>query len=115
MTTEATTEVETFPGPWPSVLLEMKDFVDLWFLTKRKHAATVKIFISRRLVPQASLQPHVREFKASLANIAGCRVVLKGTEAAAHKIEIEYGRSHEWTMEPHQLGLRAHRHRPGGV
>ena len=90
--TDAFIEAETFPGHWPSVLLEMKDFVDLWFLTKRKPAATVRIFISRRLVPQASLQPHVREFKASLANIAGCRVVLKGTEAAAHKIEIEYGR-----------------------
>ncbi len=93
MSTEAMTEVENFPGPWPAVLLEMKDFVDLWFLTKRKHAATVRIFISRRLVPQAKLQPHVREFKASLASIAGCRVELKGTEAPAHKIEIEYRRA----------------------
>ena len=93
MTVQATTEVETFPGPWPSVLLEMKDFVDLWFLTKRKHAATVKIFISRRLVPQANLQPHVREFKASLAHIAGCRIELKGTVADTHKIEIDYGRT----------------------
>lgn len=86
-------EVEIFQGPWPAVLLEMKDFVDLWFLTKRKHAATVRIFISRTLVPQANLQPHVRQFKASLANIAGCRIELKGTGAAMHKIEIEYRRS----------------------
>ena len=87
------TEIESFPGPWPSVLLEMKDFVDLWFLTKRKHAATVRIFISSTLVPQAQLQPHVREFKASLAHIAGCRIELKGTVADTHKIEIEYGRT----------------------
>jgi hypothetical protein len=93
MNTEALTEVENFPGPWPSVLLEMKDFVDLWFLTKRKHAATVRIFISRTLVPQAKLQPHMREFKASLQHIAGCRIELKGTEAAAHKIVIEYRRT----------------------
>ena len=92
MSPEALTEVESFPGPWPAVLLEMKDFVDLWFLTKRKHAATVRIFISRALVPPAKLQPHMREFKASLANIAGCRIELKGTAAAAHKIEIEYRR-----------------------
>jgi hypothetical protein len=92
-TVDGVIEVESFPGPWPSVLLEMKDFVDLWFLTKRKHAVTVRILISRRLVPHAKLQPHVREFKASLANIAGCRIELKGTEAATHKIEIEYRRS----------------------
>ena len=53
----------------------------------------MRIFISRRLVPQAKLQPHMREFKASLTHIAGCRVELKGTEAAAHKIEIEYRRA----------------------
>ena len=90
MSTEAMTEVENFPGPWPAVLLEMKDFVDLWFLAKKRRAATVRIFISRTLVPQTRLQPHVREFKASLTTIAGCRVELKGTEAPAHKIEIEY-------------------------
>lgn len=88
-----TTETETFPGPWPAVLVEMKDFVDLWFLARKRRDATVRIFISRALVPQAKLQPHVREFKASLGTIPQCRIELKGTEDAAHKIEIEYGRT----------------------
>ena len=88
------TDIETFLAPWPGVLVEMKDFVDLRFLvmgTKRQ-AATVRIYISRTLVSPAELQPHVREFRASIARIPNCRIELKGTEQAAHKIEIEYGR-----------------------
>jgi hypothetical protein len=88
------TDVETFLAPWPGVLLEMKDFVDLWFLAmgKKRHAATVRIFISKTLVSQDKLQPHVREFKASISRIPNCRIELKGTEQPAHKIEIEYRR-----------------------
>ena len=59
----------------------------------KKHQATaVRIFISKPLVAEADLQPHVRQFKASLARIPNCRIELKGTEQATHKIEIEYGR-----------------------
>jgi hypothetical protein len=87
-----TTHVETFVAPWPGVLVEMKDFVDLWFLARgsRRRPATLKIFISKALVPQARLQPHVREFKASISRIPDCRIELKATGQAAHKIEIEY-------------------------
>jgi len=90
----AKTDTEIFPAPWPGVLVEMKDFVDLWFLAlgQRRQAATVRIFISKTLVPQAKLQPHVREFRASIARIPNCRIELRGTEEAAHKIEIEYRR-----------------------
>jgi hypothetical protein len=90
----AMTDTEIFPAPWPGVLVEMKDFVDLWFLASgtRRQAATIRIFISKILVPQAKLQPHVREFRASISRIPNCRIELKGTEQAAHKIEIEYGR-----------------------
>jgi hypothetical protein len=52
----------------------------------------VRIFISKTLVSQAQLQPHVREFRASISRIPNCRIELKGTEQAAHKIEIEYRR-----------------------
>jgi hypothetical protein len=88
------TDVETFLAPWPGVLVEMKDYIDLWFLAmgKKRQPATVRIFISKTLVSQASLQPHVREFRTSIARIPDCRIELKGTEQPAHKIEIEYGR-----------------------
>ena len=88
------TEIEIFLAPWPGVLLEMKDFVDLWFLAmgKKRQAATLRIFISKTLVSQAKLQPHVREFRASIARIPNCRIELKATDQAAHKIEIEYRR-----------------------
>ena len=90
----ALTDVEMFLAPWPGVLVEMKDFVDLWFLAMggKRQAAAVRIFISKMLVSQAQLQPHVREFRASIARIPNCRIELKGTAQAAHKIEIEYRR-----------------------
>ena len=88
------TDIETFLTPWPGVLVEMKDYIDLWFLARgrRRQAATLRIFISKILVSQANLQPHVRAFRASIARIPDCRIELRGTEQAAHKIEIEYGR-----------------------
>lgn len=94
MKARAMTDIETFLAPWPGVLVEMKDFVDLSFLAmgKKRQAATVRIFISKTLVSQAKLQPHVREFRASISRIPNCRIELKGTEEAAHKIEIEYRR-----------------------
>ena len=90
----AMTDSETFVAPWPGVLVEMKDFVDLCFLARgtKRQAATVRIFISKTLVAQAKLQPHVREFRASIARIPNCRIELKGTDQAAHKIEIDYRR-----------------------
>ena len=91
---DARRDVETFRAPWPGVLVEMKDFVDLWFLAlgARREATAVRIFISKALVPPARLQPHVREFRASLARIPNCRIELKGTEHSEHMIEIEYRR-----------------------
>ena len=85
---------ETFLASWPGVLVEMKDFVDLWFLAKGKgpQPATIRIFISKALVSRAQLQPHVRRFRASISRIPHCRIELKATEQAAHKIEIEYRR-----------------------
>jgi hypothetical protein len=87
-------DAESFAAPWPGVLAEMKDFVDLWFLAggTRREATVVRVFISKTLVPQARLQPHVRELREALARIPNCRIELKGTELAAHRIEIEYRR-----------------------
>jgi hypothetical protein len=87
-------DAESFAAPWPGVLAEMKDFVDLWFLAggTRREATVVRVFISKTLVSQARLQPHVRELREALARIPNCRIELKGTELAAHRIEIEYRR-----------------------
>jgi hypothetical protein len=92
--TPAMTDSETFLAPWPGVLLEMKDFVDLWFLARgrKRQAEAIRIFVSKALVSRADLQPHVREFRASLSRIPNCRIELKATEQAAHRIEIDYRR-----------------------
>jgi hypothetical protein len=88
------TESETFVAPWPVVLAEMKDFLDLWFLVRSKASGptAIRIFISKVLVGAGELQPHVRRFRASLAGIPDCRIELKATREAAHRIDIEYGR-----------------------
>ena len=93
-TSQLRTETERFTAPWPGVLVVMKDFVDLWFLAtgRQRQATAVRVFIAKALVPQARLQPHMQGFKASLANIPGCRLEIKGTEEPAHRIEIEYRR-----------------------
>lgn len=90
---EQGTEMERFAAAWPEVLVEMKDFVDLWFLAmgRKRRATAVRVFISKPLVARSKLQPHMQAFKASLANIPGCRLEIKGTEEPAHRIEIEYG------------------------
>ena len=87
-------DVETFASPWPGVLVEMKAFIELWFLAlgNRRKPTALRIFISKALVAQANLQPHVQEFKASIPRIPDCRLEFKGTEQASHKIEIEYRR-----------------------
>jgi len=88
------TDVEIFRSPWPGVLVEMKAFIELWFLAlgNRRKPTALRIFISKALVAQANLQPHVQEFKASIPRIPDCRLEFKGTEQASHKIEIEYRR-----------------------
>jgi len=93
-TLQVATDVETFASPWPGVLVEMKAFIELWFLAlgNRRQASALRIFISKALVSQANLQPHVQEFRASMPRIPDCRIEIKGTEQAAHKIEIEYRR-----------------------
>lgn len=85
------TSVESFRSPWPEVLVEMKDYLDLYFLSrgKQRQSATIRIFISKSLVRHTQLQPHVQRFKASLTRIPDCRVEFRGTEESAHKIEIE--------------------------
>jgi len=92
--TPVETDIETFRAPWPGVLVEMKAFVELWFLAlgNRRRATALRIFISKALVSQAKLQPHMQEFRASMPRIPDCRIEIKGTELAAHQIEIEYRR-----------------------
>jgi hypothetical protein len=85
-------KVDTFPAAWPGVLVEMKDFVDLCFLARgdARRTAMIRVFISKTLVPQNRLQPHVQQFRSSIARIPNCRIELKATQDTAHKIEIEY-------------------------
>ena len=57
------TDIETFAAPWPVVLAEMKDFIDLWFLARsaKRQTAGLRIFISKALVAQAAWAVPVRD------------------------------------------------------
>jgi hypothetical protein len=86
--------VETFSGPWPDVLVEMKEFVDLSFLAagSQRRSANIRILIARQLAPQAHLQPHIARFRQALSRMPSCHIELNSTDEGAHKIEIEYRR-----------------------
>ena len=86
--------VETFSGPWPDVLLDMQEFVELSFMANgsKPRGANIRVLIARQLVPQSSLQPHIARFRQAISGMPGCRIELKGTEQAMHTIEIEYRR-----------------------
>ena len=86
--------VETFSGPWPEVLVDMQEFVELSFMAAgtKKRAASVRVFIARALVPQSSLQPHIARFRQTLSALPGCQIELKGSDQSAHRIEIQYRR-----------------------
>ena len=92
--TEISKHVEAFSGPWPDVLIDMKEFVELSFLaagTKRR-AANIQVLIARQLVPPSCLQPHIARFKQAISGMPSCRIELKGTDQPVHTIEIEYRR-----------------------
>ena len=86
--------VEAFSGPWPDVLIDMQEFVELSFLaagTKRR-AANIRVLIARQLVPPSYLQPHIARFRQAISGMPSCRIELKSTDQTVHTIEIEYRR-----------------------
>ena len=86
--------VKRFSGPWPEVLGDMKEFVELSFLAAgtQRRAANIRVLIARPLVPPMRLQPHVARFRRTLSEMPGCRIELKSTAQTMHTIEIEYRR-----------------------
>jgi hypothetical protein len=86
--------VEAFSGPWPDVLSDMKEFVELSFLAagRKRRAANIRVLIARELVPSSYLQPHIARFKQALSGMPSCRIELKSTDQPMHTIEIEYRR-----------------------
>lgn len=85
-----------FDAPWPVVLAEMKDFVDLVRLhaTGRSYRRmTVRVRLSqtalaRQGIPEAGLQPWFGEFRALMAALRDCQFEPIATEEPTHKINI---------------------------
>lgn len=94
MSNDISKYVQRFSGPWPDVLLDMQEFVELSFTAAGSTArgASIRVLIARQLVPQSSLQPHIARFRQAISGMPGCRIELKGTEQAMHTVEIEYRR-----------------------
>jgi hypothetical protein len=83
-------DAEIFDAPWPDVLARMQEYIELCCLARGRAPEAITVYISRRLVNQTELQPHVREFRAALPPRPACRTVLKGSNDASHRVEITY-------------------------
>ncbi len=86
-----------FAAPWPAVLVEMKDFVDLARLATggAYTAMAVKVNIAKT-VPAEWLAPSAHspfgQFRALLDALPRCRVGYAAVELPAHRIDIEIQR-----------------------
>jgi hypothetical protein len=83
-------DAESFDSPWPGVLARMREYIELCCLARGRAPEAITVYISKRLVKESQLQPHVRDFRATLPNQPACRTQLKGSDAPAHRVEITY-------------------------
>lgn len=86
-----------FTAPWPAILVEMKDFIDLARLSTGGDylSMTVKVNIAKT-VPAESLTPSAvspfGQFRVILGGLPRCRVGYVAVEHSAHRVDIEIER-----------------------
>lgn len=86
-----------FAAPWPAVLVEMKDFIDLARLSTggAYESMAVKIGVAKS-VPAELLDPSPAspfgQFRAILSAFPRCRVEYAAVEPPAHRVHIEIQR-----------------------
>jgi hypothetical protein len=84
-----------FDAPWPAVLVEIKDFIDLARLSTggAYQAMAVKVELAKSLVSAESLAARPAspfgQFRAILASLPRCQLDYAATERSAHRVHIE--------------------------
>jgi hypothetical protein len=116
------TDTETFVAPWPGVLVEMKDFIDLWFLvgSGQRRAARLRIYIFEAArLPGESATPCARVQGGRLAHSVPDRAEghsepAPGSKSSTGDNHVPIGQ-HRRILEQVGLGVRAHGHRRAGA
>lgn len=83
-------EQRQFASPWPHVLVEMKDFIQLALLAAGSwSSAIVEVRIAKEMLKQAPLQPHFAEFLGALSGNKNCQVRAKASpDSHHHQVQI---------------------------
>jgi hypothetical protein len=86
-----------FAAPWPAVLVEMKDFVDLARLAAGGAYSAMRVSVAiAKTVPAEALDSSplspFGQFRAILAALPRCRVEYTAAEHPAHRVDIEMQR-----------------------
>ena len=84
---------QEFGADWPAVLAEFLEFIVLTQLSLgRGRAPAVRVSLSRERVAADQLQPHVEQFRASLAQqLPNARLSVVAGHHALHRVEVDYG------------------------
>jgi len=84
---------QEFAADWPAVLAEFLEFIVLTQLSLgRGRTPAIKVSLSRERVAADQLQPHVEEFRASLAQqLPNARLNVVAGHHALHRVEVDYG------------------------
>ena len=82
-----------FAAPWPAVLVEMKDFVDLarLFVGDDK-VLFVRVVVSKTTPAEWLYLPSFQEFRATIEAIPRVKTLFIPDERTCHRIDIEIQR-----------------------
>ena len=83
-----------FVAPWPTVLVEIQDFVDMVRLLYGGNytALAVRIVISKTAPAEWLNLPAFQQFRAVIEATPGIQVEFTAAETSAHRVDIEIQR-----------------------
>ena len=89
---QADVHTQDFGSAWPAVLAEVLEFIVLTQLSLgRGRAAEVSLSLSRARVAPDQLQPHVEQFRASLAQqLPAARLDVVAGHHPLHRVQVHY-------------------------
>ena len=89
---EGEMHTQEFASDWPVVLAEILEFIVLTQLSLgRGRTPAVRLSLSRQRVAAEQLQPHVEQFRASLAHqLPSARLDVAARHQPLHRVEVDY-------------------------
>ncbi|MBL6986266.1 MAG: hypothetical protein ISR72_04320 [Methylobacter sp.] len=83
-----------FATPWPAVLVEMRDFIDMarLFHVGRYKALAVRVVISKSVPAECLNQSAFQAFRTAIIATPGIKAEFAAAEHPAHRVDIEIQR-----------------------